>query len=197
MRARDNPFGAQRLLALRYRISGLTWDDLLARLAALGYRAALVGPHGHGKTTLLEELAVHLEGRGFRLRAATLHDGDRRLSADQERTLFADLTRRDCLLLDGAEQLNPLSWRRAERRSRAAGGLIVTSHRAGLLTTLVECRTTPELLNDLVRELLGEGEEAAGGLPASPEELHAQLFTRHGGNLRDVLRELYDAWAEK
>lgn len=195
MRARDNPFGAQRLLALRYRLSGLTWEDLLARLAALGYRAALVGPHGHGKTTLLEELAVRLEGRGFRLRSATLHDGERRLGADQERTLFADLTRRDCLLLDGAEQLNPLSWRRAERRSRAAGGFIVTSHRAGLLPTLVECRTTPELLGDLVRELVGDG--AAGGHPSSLAELCAQLFTRHGGNLRDVLRELYDRWAEK
>jgi hypothetical protein len=194
MRARDNPFGAQRLLALRYRLSGLTWDDLLARLAALGHRAALVGPHGHGKTTLLEELAVHLEGRGFRLRSATLRAGDRRLNADQERALFKDLTRRDCLLLDGAEQLNPLSWRRAERRSRAAGGLVVTSHRAGLLPTLVECRTTPELLGDLVRELLGA---EAGELQPSPGELYAQLFTRHGGNLRDVLRELYDDWAEK
>ena len=193
MRARDNPFGAQRLLALRYQLCGLTWDDLLGRLAALGYRAALVGPHGHGKTTLLEDLAARLEERGFRLRSATLHAGDRRLSAGQECTLFKGLTRRDCLLLDGAEQLNPLSWRRAERRSRAAGGLVVTSHRAGLLPTLVECRTTPELLSDLVRELLGNGEEAAGGLQTSLEELYA----RHGGNLRNVLRELYDLWAEK
>jgi hypothetical protein len=191
MRARDNPFGAQRLLALRYHLlSGLTWDDLLARLAALGYRAALVGPHGHGKTTLLEDLAARLEDRGFRLRSATLHAGDRRLSAGQERVLFSDLTRRDCLLLDGAEQLNPLSWRRAERRSRAAGGLVVTSHRAGLLPTLVECRTTPELLSDLVRQLLGA---EAGGL----QPLLGELYDRHGGNLRDVLRELYDAWSEK
>jgi hypothetical protein len=189
MRARDNPFGAQRLLALRYRLSGLSWDELLARLAALGHRAALIGPHGHGKTTLLEDLGVRLESCGFRLRAATLHAGDRRLSADQEETLFVALTARDCLLLDGAEQLNPLSWRRLVRRSRAAGGLVVTAHRAGLLPTLLECRTSPELLSDLVRELLGA---EADGLQPPLEELYAQLFTRHGGNLRDVLRELYD-----
>jgi len=189
MRARDNPFGAQRLLTLRYRLSGLSWDELLARLAALGHRAALVGPHGHGKTTLLEDLGVRLEERGFRLRAATLHAGDRRLSADQESFLFTALTARDCLLLDGAEQLNALSWRRLVRRSRPAGGLVVTSHRAGLLPTLFECRTTPELLRDLVRELLGaEAEELQPHL----DELYAQLFTRHGGNLREVLRELYD-----
>jgi hypothetical protein len=190
MRARDNPFSAQRLAALRHRFSSFSWGDLLARLAALGHRAALVGPHGHGKTTLLEELAVHLESRGFRLRAATLHAGDRRLTADQERTLFADLTPRDCLLLDGAEQLNALSWRRVERRSRGAGGLVVTAHRAGLLPTLVECRTTPELLSDLVRELLGAEADAV-------QPLAAELFARHGGNLREVLRELYDVWAEK
>jgi hypothetical protein len=188
VRARDNPFRVERLLTLRYRLAGHTWDELLGRLAAYDHRAALVGPHGHGKTTLLEELAVRLEGRGFLLRTATLHEGDRRLSAEQEHTLFADLTPCDCLLLDGAEQLSPLSWRRVERRSRAAGGLVVTSHRPGLLPTLLECRTTPELLADLLQQLLGE---EAGGL--SPEELHA----RHRGNLRDVLRELYDRWAAR
>jgi hypothetical protein len=43
-------------------------------------------------------------------------------------------------------------------------------------------------LADLLQQLLGE---EAGGL--SPEELHA----RHRGNLRDVLRELYDRWAAR
>jgi len=163
---------------------------LLARLAAFGHRAALVGPHGHGKTTLLEDLAARLEGRGFRLRAVTLHEGDRRLTTDQERNFLADLTPRDCLLLDGAEQLSPRSWRRLEQGSRAAGGLVVTSHRAGLLPTLLECRTTPELLAGLIQELLGP--DANGSRPTAED-----LYARHRGNLRDALRELYDLWAER
>ena len=72
LRARDNPFAVQRVHAIRYRLAGITWEELLERLAALGFRAALVGPHGHGKTTLLEDLGARLAEEGFRVRAATL-----------------------------------------------------------------------------------------------------------------------------
>ncbi len=68
MLARDNPFAVQRVLTIRYRFLDGSWGDLLERLAALGFRAALVGPHGHGKTTLLEDLGARLDGRGFRVR---------------------------------------------------------------------------------------------------------------------------------
>ena len=102
--------------ALRYRLSGTTWDEILARLAALGHRAAVIGPHGRGKTTFLEDLAVRLEERGFRIRGVTLHEGERRLTTEQERTLFLDIDPQDCLLLDGAEQLAAGAWRRVERR---------------------------------------------------------------------------------
>jgi hypothetical protein len=190
MRARDNPFAAQRVRRIRYRLPDLTWNELLARLAGLRYRAALVGPHGHGKTTLLEELGRRLEARGFAVRTVTLHEGDRRLTPVHERTLLTGLTTSHMLLLDGAEQLGPLAWRRVERRSRAAAGLLVTTHSAGRLPTLCECVSTPELLAGIVSELLGGGE--ADRLHPSPSD----LFARHRGNLRDALRELYDVYAE-
>lgn len=183
MRARDNPFAVQRVLAIRYRLSGTTWEELLVRLESLGFRAALVGPHGHGKTTLLEDLGARLAGRGFRVRTVTLHEGDRRLGAAQRKILFHNLASSDVLLLDGAEQLGRLPWFEVRMRTRTAGGLIVTSHCPGLLSTLHECRTTPGLLAEIVGELAGEGVETG------------ELFERHGGNLRDVLRELYDLWS--
>lgn len=183
MRARDNPFAVQRVLAIRYRLAGTTWEDLLERLAVLGFRAALVGPHGHGKTTLLEDLGERLAGRGFRLRTATLRQGERRLGPVRSSSLFRDPDPRDLLMVDGAEQLDPLAWWTLRRRSRAAAGLIVTSHRPGLLPTLHECRTTPDLLAGIVADLAGE---EGGG-----EEI-AELFARHGGDLRLALRELYD-----
>ncbi len=183
MRARENPFAVQRVLEIRYRLSGISWDELLERLAALRFRAALVGPHGHGKTTLLEDLGARLTGRGFRVRSVTLHQGDRWLAAPQRRELFRDLTPSDVLLLDGAEQLGRLSWLEARTRTRGAGGLVITSHRPGLLPTLYECRTDPELLAGIVRDLLGRD---------TPVE---EVFARHGGNLREALRELYDRYA--
>jgi hypothetical protein len=185
VRARDNPFAVQRVLAIRYRLSGVTWEELLARLAAFRFRAALVGPHGHGKTTLLEDLGERLADHGFRVRTATLHEGERRLGAQRHSALFRDPHPRDLLLVDGAEQLDRLAWWHLRRRSRAAAGLIVTSHHPGLLPTLHECRTTPELLAAIAGELGGEA-----AVPAA-----VPLFARHRGNLRDALRELYDAHA--
>jgi DNA replication protein DnaC len=109
MRARDNPFAVNRVLAIRYRLSGVTWEELLARLSDLRFRAALVGPHGHGKTTLLEDLGERLGSQGFRVRTATLHEGERRLGAQRESALFRDPDPRDLLLVDGAEQLDRLA----------------------------------------------------------------------------------------
>lgn len=186
MLARENPFAVQRVLAIRYRLEGIAWDGLLERLDALRCRAALVGPHGHGKTTLLEDLGARLAGRGFRVRSVSLHDGQRHLAAPQRRTLFQGLTPKDVLFLDGAEQLGRLSWLEARTRSRGAGGLVITSHQPGLLPTLYECRTSPELLAGIVRDLLG---------PEAEKVPVRGLFERHGGNVREALRELYDVYA--
>jgi len=186
MRARDNPFAVQRVLAVRYRLAGVTWEELLERLAALRFRAAIVGPHGHGKTTLLEDLGERLGEQGFRIRTATLHEGESRLGPRRSAALFRDPHPRDLLLVDGAEQLDRLAWWHLRQRSRSAAGLIVTLHSPGLLPTLHECRTTPELLAAIAGELGGEG--AADTVPG--------LFARHRGNLRDALRELYDDRAQ-
>jgi hypothetical protein len=186
VRARDNPFAVQRVHSLGYRLEGTTWEALLERLESLRFRAALVGPHGHGKSTLLKEIAARLEERGFRLRKVLLHEGDRWLSREQCRALLRGVTPQDLLLLDGAEQLSRPAWLYLKWRSRRAGGLIVTSHRPGLLPTLHECRTDPALLAGIVRELLGQkGEEIQVG----------ELFARHGGDVRGALGELYEVYA--
>jgi hypothetical protein len=202
MRARHNPFAVDRVLAVRYRLIGTTWEDLLRRLAALGGRGALVGPEGSGKTTLLEDLAPRLAGQGFRVHFVSFKEGEphgggtpaRLLPEDGERRGPGALPRRldagDFVLVDGADALSRLAWLGLRRRARRAGGLVVTAHRRGLLPTLHECSTDPELLAGIVRGLLGEEEARAAPCPS-------ELFARHGGNLRTALRELYDVWAER
>lgn len=184
MRAGDNPFTVQKVRKIRYRLSGETWEGLLERLAKLRYRAAIVGPHGRGKTTLLEDLAPRLEALGFRVRCVMLHTGDRRLTREQRQVLVRQLSPRDILCVDGAEQLGRISWLALLARSQAAGGLLITSHRPGLLPTLLDCETSPELLAGIVSDLLGREAEGA-----------EELFVRYGGNLREALRAMYDVWA--
>lgn len=190
MRACDNPFRVQRLSQLAYRLDGTTWEALLARFATLNRRAALVGPEGRGKSTLLFELGARLERQGFRLRLATLRHGERRLASRDWERLFSGSSERDLLLVDGAQELAPREWRRARDASLRAGGLLVTSHRAGLLPTLHECRTTPELLGELMAELL-DGAAPHDAVLASAEAARSR-FQRHGGNLRDALLAAYD-----
>jgi hypothetical protein len=180
---RNNPFAVQRVVEIRYRLpENLTWEDLLDRLAALRWRAAIVGPHGHGKSTLLEDLAPRLEARGFRVRTISLREARPRLDRE-DRTVLRSLGPQDVLLLDGAEQLGWLSWMSLRLSTRKAGGLVITSHRSGLLPTLFECETTPELLGGIARELAGTDLDVE------------ELYARHRGNVRDALRELYDRWA--
>lgn len=189
MKARENPFRSERVLAvIRYRCRDGDLDTLIARLAAIDYRAAIVGPHGSGKTTLLEDLSRALEARGFRTVFLRLASDGRRppcgWSAAARR-----LGPHDLVCLDGAEQLSRLRWVRFRWQTRRAGGVIITSHARGRLPLLFECTTSAALLESIVDDL---SPAQAGDQPAA-----ADLFARHRGNLRDALRELYDFHADQ
>ncbi len=186
-RARANPFRVRRVLALRYRLDE-GWEPLLDRLARLGRRAALVGPQGSGKTTLLEELEQRLETQGWRVLRLRLAR-DRRRPGDGDWRRLEGLGPGDLISVDGLEQLPWWSWRRLERLSRRAGGLVATSHRPGRLPVLRRHRTDPRLLEELVAELVGR--RSAESMRPELE----RLFAAHRGNLRDCLRSLYDRWA--
>jgi hypothetical protein len=190
MKARENPFQTDAVQAVRYRLRDRTWGELLEQLKGLGYRAAIVGPHGAGKTTLLDELEPRLAALGFSVIRLRLDRETSRFERAYLRWLFDNLSERDLLLFDGAEQMSRLAWQRFKRRTERAAGLVITSHRSGRLPTLIECSTSSELLREIVRELIGEQAEARCGVT---EKLHA----KHGGNLRDALREMYDMYSEQ
>lgn len=185
LRARDNPFAVERVLQLRYRFRDDGWPSLLSRLRSLRCRAAIVGPHGSGKTTLLEELGERLTAQSVRVHRLFLNEQSRAYPTDFVRRIRDVLTPSDIILFDGCEQLGPLAWQRFRWQTRRAGGLIITTHAPGRLPTLWTCETSRALLTDLVSQLLGETATVA-------EEDLRRLFDKHRGNLRDVLRELYD-----
>lgn len=189
LRARDNPFAVERVLRLRYRFRDDDWPSFLDRLQSLRNRAAIVGPKGSGKTTLLEDLAARLEARGLRVHRLFLNEQRRAYPTSFVRNVRDSLGERDFILFDGCEQLSLPVWWRFRWETRRAGGLVVTTHRPGRLSTLIECRTTCELFRELVGSLRDP-------TTVAPEALD-RLFEKHHGNLRDAIRELYDLAARE
>ena len=187
-RARDNPFAVDRVLKIRYRFEEDSIDTLLGRLKSLHWRGAIVGPEGTGKTTLVEDIADRLAGDGWQIRGARLSQEQPRFERKWLRRFLESLGPRDLIVFDGAEQLSDRAWRRFQAGSREAGGLLITSHRAGLLPTLYRSRTSLAILSEILGELV----------PTAPSSLYdeaTRLFDVHHGNIRDVLRSLYDLWA--
>ena len=180
----ENPFRVGCIEALGYRAPDFSWEGFLGRLAALGYWGAVVGPHGSGKTTLLLEAQGRLASRGVRVAFRLLNDlvpGKRRQVLRWVEALPGDTV----LFLDGAEQLDFVTWRLLCWRARRLRGLVVTVHRPGRLPTVYETGTGTALLRGLLEELVPG--EAAFWWPRAQGH-----YARCGGNVREVFLALYD-----
>lgn len=177
MKARENPFRSECVDALDYRAEGFSWEGIESRLVALGGRGAIVAPQGHGKTTLLWRWAARAEMRGESVLLVRAAEKQRRLAPSQRARLQTSDSAR--VFVDSAEQLSFFGWLELRWLTRHAKTLVVTTHRPGRLRTLLRCRTSPALLEELVRELTGQSEDCTS------------LWRRHRGNVRTALAELY------
>lgn len=184
MRPRDNPFRSERIESLAFRADGLTADGLRGELERLGGRGAIVGAEGSGKTTLLESLRRPLEEGGWRVHLLRFQPG-------AGGAALPEMHGRDALLVDGLESAGSRERITLSELGKRSDLMVATAHRRGLLPTLVELRTSPRLLRDLILDLVGEDE-----LSRLEPELPL-LFERHRGNLRACFRDLYDRWANR
>jgi hypothetical protein len=161
------------------------WISAIRQLGSISFQGAIVGPHGCGKTTLMEDLIKRLEGQGHRTCFYRLHTGERRLPLAVAAKFHA-LPKTTIALLDGAEQLSSWRWRQLSNDFfRTARPLIVTLHQTGRWPVWVQCKSDIAILDQMVDELL------QGSVPGW-QTINRQLFARHNGNIRDALREWYD-----
>jgi hypothetical protein len=161
-------------------------DALVERLRHNNWRGEITGPHGGGKSSLVAALMPALEKAGKKPLLVELHDGQRRLPIDLDAACRGAAF--ELAIIDGYEQLGWLArWKLSSLCRRRGWGLLVTAHASVGLPPICEVAPTPELAARIVAQLAG------GGATFSPAEL-GECFARHGGNLREMLFELYDVF---
>ena len=168
------------------------------RFAEAGLRGQIIGPHGSGKSTLIESLAEYLEITGLMVIKETLHNSQRCISQSLGANLsdlpdhFPDIPRKDTILIvDGYEQLSFLNGIRLIRLCRRKKiGLLVTAHSPRLFAgpVLYRTGTSADTLQKIVSYLISE----PGFVPGEP--LLSDLRQKHKKNTRAILDGLYDWW---
>jgi len=188
--AKNNPFVVQRTDAIPFdfrdtKFEGM--DDFFGHASGFGFRGAILGKHGRGKTTLLCDLNSHIQKRNHECELVFI-PRDR----NGQCNVIEEASKRGhegaIILVDGIERLPFISRHRLISASKLFGGFIATTHRPGRLKTLVRCRTSPESLLGILESL---------GTTNPKLSAHAvSLWSAHRGNVRSVLRELYDLHSE-
>jgi hypothetical protein len=209
----SNPFATRytRPDAAKYLFPpGTGADALIARLRESAWWGQITGPHGSGKSTLVQTLLPRLEAAGRAIDFFAFHREDPRRAAGsptpepasrcylaQPLTGLRQASMAACssttqIVVDGYEQLSWLqrTWLKRQCRRRGAG-LLVTAHDELGLPPLWRTDTSADLARRVVARLLGDGDD--GWLSAGQVE---QLFAAHRGNLRELLFALYDLYEQ-
>ncbi len=169
---------------------GQTVRSVIDALNDSGWQAAIVGPHGTGKTTLLHTLMPDLIAAGRKPVMVVLHNGQRLIPLEQEE--WRALDRRSVLIIDGYEQLGWRSRTRLWLKQKLQGfGLLVTAHMDIRLPTIFRTCGDLSLMNDLVEQWLPshDGQILAGDIDSA--------FMRRDGNIREALFDLYDLFERR
>jgi hypothetical protein len=190
-----NPFCTRRIRpgALPFIFpSGQDAELLIDRLRRNEWCGEITGPHGAGKSSLLAVLVPALERVGRRVVLFQLHDGQRRLPPFAVREPRPSSSQPTSIVADGYEQLSRWNrWRFKRLCRKREWGLVVTAHATVGLPELYRLIPTPNVAKQIVDRLL-----AGQTSPFTAEEV-SNCFTRSGGNLREMLFDLYDKYEQQ
>lgn len=161
-------------------------------------RAAIVGPHGTGKTTLLRSIEPSLQSYFDHVcwialssqRRHNIHELLANIDPNMEGS-----SQRVCMIVDGYEQLRWLDRILLVRHVKAASflSLVVTSHtKSRLIPQVRETRCDVAMAKKLTEEKLDEVPEPLRSKLWSYFEQKLEATSRHPLNLRDLWFTMYD-----
>lgn len=161
---------------------------LADRIPAPGGCGAISAPHGHGKTSLLLAILERVAARGkptALVRVGSPRDAWRVLA------VVARTAPHTVVGIDGWDRM----WFAVMPAVRLVAicrgaSLLVTTHRPGRLPVLARCETSRDLLSAIVDRLPDHG----GLIDATDID---DAFSRHGGNVREALYDLYDRFERR
>ncbi|MEC9094646.1 MAG: hypothetical protein VX438_18195 [Planctomycetota bacterium] len=166
---------------------GVNAARLVEELIENQWKGQIIGPHGSGKSTLMEalKLVIPCDQQEFTLRGDG-HGNDLFQMLLQEMPAWE---RGSLLMLDGFEQLAAGQRRRLLKQcSEQEVGVLVTAHEDLGLPTLCELVPSREKFRRLVNLLL------AGFPHQITQEIIDAAYRNHQPNLREALFSLYDQY---
>ena len=184
MRAIDNPFRSSAIASLRYRISAAKRSALLQRFIENRWQGCIRGPHGTGKSTLLEDLATQIDSHDIRW--IILHRNS--AWAIKLNALRKLLLAKPCALycVDGAEALGLPIWSALSLWLRARGTkVLATTHHVCFLRSVLVTEKNQALMLTITRELAGSHWNR------DLQQIAFDAFQRNHGNMREVFRACY------
>ena len=185
----SNPFSVRWIDPSRIcfePLPGICLNQLIRQLEVERGWGQIVGPHGSGKTTLVNQLENQLLQRSTPVVKVVLHREAWRRGFQQ--ALSATRRSGTRLIVDGFEQLPRFAqWVLRWLCSWRDCGLLVTSHRDVRLPWLVRTTSSLAWVQQIVSRLL---QPCPGNLIL--EEDVRNCYCRQGGNLRETLFALYD-----
>lgn len=162
-------------------------EEIFERFQSLSRCAAIEGPHGSGKSTLMAAIVEHCKQENIFTKTFVI-----RSFGDVPQLMYgtACASRETIICVEGWERVGHFSGViMAIARFRRCG-LLVTSHRPTRLSQLMQCRSNQQILKAVV-----------GCLPSHSgiiqEDDCEDAFRKSSGNLREALLDLYDRFERR
>ena len=186
-RQASNPFATKFIVptVMRYRFADVS--QIADRFLRCPHPMSIVGPHGTGKSTLVEELCTHLNNEFCRIVTYVLHTGD---NGRGLMTSLKSLSPRTLVVIDGAEQMAlARRWLLVKHCRQRMMKLLVTSHsRLSGFSVLHYTYTSLDQARQLTIDLMRLNPCLTQSAISHVERIWPTL----NGNTRDLWLAMYD-----